>query len=100
MAVEDSKYRFVYIDIGSYGKDCDSAVFKRSSLWKSIENYEQQLPEAKSLPGIDSPKLPYFFIGDEAFAFLSLYNSKPLSHNTGHSCMRVIKNSTSNSAII
>jgi len=67
MAVADSKYRFVYIDVGSYGKDCDSSVFKRSSLWKSIENNEQQLPEAKSLPGIDSPKLPYFFIGDEAF---------------------------------
>lgn len=73
MAVEDSKYRFVYIDIGSYGKDCDSAVFKRSSLWKSIENYEQQLPEPKSLPGIDSPKLPYFFIGDEAFGLHKHY---------------------------
>ncbi|KAL4101231.1 hypothetical protein QTP88_021251 [Uroleucon formosanum] len=67
MVVADSKYRFVYTDVGSYGKDCDSSVFKRSSLWKSIENNEQQLPEAKSLPGIDSPKLPYFFIGDEAF---------------------------------
>lgn len=67
MAVADSKYRFQYIDVGSYGKDCDSSVFKRSSLWKSIENNEQQLPEAKYLPGIDSPKLPYFFIGDEAF---------------------------------
>lgn len=60
MAVADSKYRFLCIDVGSYGKDCDSSVFKRSSLWKSIENNEQQLPVAKSLPGINSPKLPYF----------------------------------------
>lgn len=34
MAVADSNYKFVYVDIGSYGKDCDSAIFKRSSLWK------------------------------------------------------------------
>jgi hypothetical protein len=26
MAVADSNYRFVYVDIGSYGKDCDSTI--------------------------------------------------------------------------
>jgi hypothetical protein len=29
----DTKYRFVYMDIGSYGEDCDSTIFKRSTLW-------------------------------------------------------------------
>ena len=28
MAVADTNYRFVYVDIGSYGKDCDSTTFK------------------------------------------------------------------------
>jgi hypothetical protein len=28
----DTNYRFVYVDIGSYGKDCDSTIFKRSTL--------------------------------------------------------------------
>ena len=28
MAVEDTNYRFVYVDIGSYGKDCDSTTLK------------------------------------------------------------------------
>ena len=51
MTVADSKYRFVYVDVGSYGKDCDSSIFKRSSLWQSIENKEQELPEEKPLPG-------------------------------------------------
>jgi len=35
MAVADTNYRFVYIDIGtfrSYGKDCDFTIFKRSTL--------------------------------------------------------------------
>lgn len=67
MAVADSKFRFVYVDVGSYGKDCDSSIFKRSRLWQSIENNEQQLPEEKPIPGTESPNIPYFFIGDEAF---------------------------------
>lgn len=60
MAVADSEYRFIYVNIGSYGKDCDSKIFKRSLLWTSIENNEQDLPDEKSLPGITGPKLPYF----------------------------------------
>lgn len=67
MAVVDSKYKFVYVDVGSYGKECDSSIFKRSNLWKSIENNTQQLPEERLLPGTESPKIPYFFVGDEAF---------------------------------
>lgn len=51
MAVADSRYRFVYVDVGSYSKDCDSSIFKRSSLWQSTENKEQQLPVGKPLPG-------------------------------------------------
>ena len=67
MAVADSKYRFVFVNVGSYGKDCDSSIFKRSSLWQSIESNIQPLPEDKCLPGTESSKLPYFFVEDEAF---------------------------------
>jgi len=37
MAVEETNYRFVYDGIGSYGKDCGSTIFKRSTLWTSIQ---------------------------------------------------------------
>lgn len=67
MAVADSKYRFTFVQIGSYGKDCDSSVFKQSTLWKSIETGSQQLPEEKCLPGTESPMVPYFLVGDAAF---------------------------------
>jgi hypothetical protein len=30
LAVVDSDYRFRYVSVGSYGKDCDSSVFKTS----------------------------------------------------------------------
>lgn len=67
MAVADSNYRFVYVNVGSLGKYCYSSIFKRSSLWTSIETNTQQLPDEKCLPGTESPKVPYFFVGDEAF---------------------------------
>lgn len=32
MAVADSKYRFVYVNVGSFAKDCDSSIFRQSPL--------------------------------------------------------------------
>lgn len=43
MAVADANYRFIYVDIGSYGKEYDSSIFKRSSLWTSIINNKLEL---------------------------------------------------------
>ena len=37
MAVLDTNCRYVYADIASYGKDCDSTVFKRFTPWTSIQ---------------------------------------------------------------
>lgn len=68
MAVADSEYCFTYVDIGSYGKDCDSHIFKKCSLWSSILNSELELPKENCLTGTTSPNMPYFFVGDEAFA--------------------------------
>lgn len=67
MAVADSNYRFVYVDIGSYGKDCDSNIFKKSSLWEIIKNEKIELPEERCLSGTTNPKMSYFLVGDEAF---------------------------------
>jgi hypothetical protein len=67
MAVADSNYRFVYVNIGSYGKDCDSTIFKRSALWKSIVTGALDLPEQRSLPGTEGPAVPFVLVGDEAF---------------------------------
>jgi hypothetical protein len=67
MAAADADYRFVYVDIGSYGKDCESTIFKHSSLWTSIMENAENIPSEESLRGTETPKIPYFFIGDEAF---------------------------------
>ncbi len=67
MAVADAEYKFIYVDVGNYDKDSDSAIFNDSSLWKAIVNGTSDIPIEKSLPGTTSAVLPHFFIGDEAF---------------------------------
>jgi len=67
MAVADSNYRFIYVNIGSYGKNCDSNIFKNCSLWSGIKNNEVRIPEEKCFLGTTSPKVPYILVGDEAF---------------------------------
>lgn len=67
MAIADSSYRFTFVNIGSYGNDCDSSILKDTKLWKSIESGSHNLPEEMCLPGTESPKVPYFFVADAAF---------------------------------
>lgn len=38
LAVADSDYKFVFVDIRSFGKDSDSTIFKKSLLWKSLND--------------------------------------------------------------
>ncbi|XP_072392399.1 uncharacterized protein [Diabrotica undecimpunctata] len=53
--------------MGNYGKKCNSSIFKDSTLCNNVESNTLDLLEEQCLPGTDNPKLPYFFIGDEAF---------------------------------
>lgn len=66
MAVADSDYRFVYVDIGGYGKNHDATISQRTSLWCGIIEKIIELPTEKILPG-SNKLVPYFLIDDEAF---------------------------------
>lgn len=70
LAVCDSDYLFTYVDIGSYGKECDSNIFKQSTFYKSIQNNTLNTPPDKCLPG-QNEALPHMFVGDEAFGLSS-----------------------------
>ncbi|GBN74709.1 hypothetical protein AVEN_224459-1 [Araneus ventricosus] len=67
MAVADATYRFVYLKVGSFGRDCDSTIFKQSTILNAIIKKTRCNYQKKNLPGSESPKIPYFFVGDEAF---------------------------------
>ena len=45
----------------------DSTIFKRSTLWTSIQTNMLELPSERPLSGTEAPNVPYFFV-DEGFA--------------------------------
>lgn len=78
MAIVDSNYKFIYVDIGAFGKDCDSAIFKETIFWKLLEQKKLNIPDAESINTNDI--LPYALVGDEAFA-LSDHLYRPYGGN-------------------
>lgn len=61
MTVADSNYCFTHDNIGSYGEDCNSNIFKIRSLWTEIKNKQVKIPEEKCLRRTTSPKIIIFF---------------------------------------
>ncbi|KAK0410369.1 hypothetical protein QR680_005093 [Steinernema hermaphroditum] len=86
LAVADSRYKFIYYDLGEFGHNHDSTIFQNSSLGVALSNKELDLPEDASRP--DSTRfVPYFFLGDgEATDYQETFNYR-LSH-----ARRVIEN--------
>lgn len=69
VAVADSNYCFRYIDVGGYGHEGDSNLFKATDLGKKIYTQALNLPLPTSLPNCPSgTALPFVFVADEAFA--------------------------------
>ncbi|CAH1971895.1 unnamed protein product [Acanthoscelides obtectus] len=71
MALCDSNYCFIWVDIGTYGKDSDSGVFKESTLYKKLTKRSLDIPDA-TLKIIENKeeKLPYVIVADEAFGMM------------------------------
>ena len=65
LMVADTNYRFVYVDIGSYRKDCGSTIFKRSTLCTSIQTNMMELPSDRPLERPEGPNVPHFSVGDK-----------------------------------
>lgn len=66
LALVGADYKFIAVDIGSYGKNSDGGIFSRSALGKGLQNNTLDIPDAKILPGMQEP-LPHVIVGDEAF---------------------------------
>ena len=54
MALVDADYRFIYIDVGNYGSNGDSGIFKNSALGEAFTgnllNIPGYTPEGGTLP--------------------------------------------------
>lgn len=79
LAVCDSNYKYIFVDVGSYGKSSDSTIFDRSQLRSDIEENRLNIPQPKQIIN-NEIALPFTFIGDEAFP-LSNYLQRPYAGN-------------------
>lgn len=75
MALVDSDYKFLYIDVGTNGRGSDAGVWSRCSLSAGLENNSVSLPPPEFLPN-SSTESPYVIVGDDAFP-LKTYLMKP-----------------------
>ena len=84
LAVVDSDYKFLYIDVGAVGAESDAGIFAQSRLAALFENNKANLPPATPLVADPSPRpVPYYLLGDDAFALrdwmMKPYPSRALS---------------------
>lgn len=75
LALVDSDYKFLWLDVGSPGSMSDAQIFNDSELKQSIEDGTIGIPAAEPIPGEDRA-LPYYILGDDAFA-LKIWLMKP-----------------------
>lgn len=66
LALVSADYKFIVIDVGSYGKNSDGAIFSSSALGKLLRSNQLQIPPDKALPETNI-LLPHVIVGDEAF---------------------------------
>ena len=77
MAVVNANYEFIIVDIGTNGRVSDGGVLQNTTFGKQLKNNALNIPPPTLLSG-SSRKLPYFFVGDDAFP-MSQYLLKPYS---------------------
>ncbi len=58
------------MDIGSYGKSSDSAVFNNSLPYEKLVENTMNIPDAKPIFNNNTTCLPYVIVGDEAFGIM------------------------------
>ncbi|KAM6992687.1 uncharacterized protein LKV04_008658 [Tautogolabrus adspersus] len=75
MALVDSSYRFLYVDVGCNGRISDGRVFGGCSLQGALENRMSNIPPPAPLPASDT-LAPFCIVADETFP-LKEYLMKP-----------------------
>lgn len=63
MALVDSNYRFLYVDVGCNGRISDGGVFGGCSLQEALEKRTLNIPAPSLLPESDQ-LAPYCFVAD------------------------------------
>ncbi|XP_052409286.1 uncharacterized protein LOC127953950 [Carassius gibelio] len=68
LALVDADYRFLVVDVGSYGSNSDGGIFANSVLGKALRNGTLNVPPPSELPGApELGKVNHVIVADEAF---------------------------------
>lgn len=65
-AVCDASYRFIMIDVGSYGRQSDGGTYQNSAMFRFLSSRRLQIPSEQCLPNTGT-RMPFVFIADEAY---------------------------------
>ncbi|XP_046987885.1 protein ALP1-like [Schistocerca americana] len=76
LAVCDSTYKFLFIDVGACGKSSDSTVFRNTVLNNKLQDGTLDLPAPKQLSLSFERPMPFMLVGDEGFG-LSKFILRP-----------------------
>ncbi len=80
LALVDADYKFLWVDVRQHGSSSDAQIFNQCELKEAIEDRMIGFSPTDPLPD-DDRLMPYFIIGDNAFA-LKTWLMKPFSkHN-------------------
>ena len=67
LAVCDTHYHFLMVDIGDAGCHSDGGVLSNSAFGRALEDNSLTFPPSGSLPGMTSSQVLYVIVGDAAF---------------------------------
>ena len=79
LAIADANAQFIAYDLGSAGSQSDGGIFKHGNLGKICKYKNFPLPA--NIAQSAFPPIPYFILGDEAFA-LDQNLMKPYAQRT------------------
>lgn len=86
LAVADANYKFLYMEVGAVGSESDAGIYTQSKLAELMEDNKANFPPPEVLP--DDPSnisVPYFLLGDDAFALqphmMKPYPARNLNHD-------------------
>lgn len=68
MAVVDTNYEFIMVDVGVNGRVSDGGCIHETTFGQMMDADELSIPEPEKLHDDDLLYLPFVFLGDDAFA--------------------------------
>ncbi|CAH2006129.1 unnamed protein product [Acanthoscelides obtectus] len=69
-AIVNANYEFTYVSCGTNGRISDGGVIKKTDFYNLLITDSLKLPQPVNMRGIQN-KLPFVFIGDEAFSLMT-----------------------------